>query len=163
MSNDARNIFRRNLIKITSVKNIKQTDIATKGGFPLSTVSSWFNGQSYPRVDSMQKLADILDVSMKELVEEILDVDHIIPCTRFKNLNLSKKVTEANINKQILTRIENIKKADSPDYKLFGQRIADDDYLLSIVLKSSTLNEENQTKLMEYLDLLLLSQEKNNK
>lgn len=162
MSNDARNIFRRNLIKITSVKNIKQTDIALKGGFPLSTVSSWFNGQSYPRVDKMQKLADILDVSMKELVEDVLQTDHIIPYSRLNKLNLSKKVTEANINKQILTKVENVLKANNPDYKLFGQRIADDDYLLSIVLKSSTLNEENQNKLMEYLDLLLLSQEKNN-
>lgn len=70
MQNNARRIFIDNLKRIMSQKNIKQTDIAYKTGFPLSTISSWYNGQSYPRVDKMQKLADVLDVSMKELTDE---------------------------------------------------------------------------------------------
>lgn len=81
MSNDARRIFIDNLKRIMSQKNIKQSDIANKTGFPLSTISSWYNGQSYPRVDKMQKLADVLGVSMKELTDE---VDNTIP-THFES------------------------------------------------------------------------------
>lgn len=81
MPNDARRIFIDNLKRIMSQKNIKQSDIAAKTRFPLSTISSWYNGQSYPRVDKMQKLADVLGVSMKELTDE---VDNTIP-THFEN------------------------------------------------------------------------------
>lgn len=83
MPNDARKIFNNNLKRIMSIKNISQTDIANKTGFPLSTISSWYNGQSYPRVDKMQKLADVLEVSMKELTDEINDTDYIP--THFEN------------------------------------------------------------------------------
>ena len=81
MPNNAIHIFIDNLKRIMSKKNIKQSDIANRTGFPLSTISSWYNGQSYPRVDKMQKLADVLGVSMKELTDE---VDNDIP-THFEN------------------------------------------------------------------------------
>ena len=77
MPNDARKIFNDNLKRIMSRKNISQTDITNKTGYPLSTISSWYNGQSYPRVDKMQKLADVLEVSMKELTDELNDTNYI--------------------------------------------------------------------------------------
>ena len=92
MPNDARKIFNNNLKRIMSIKNISQTDIANKTGFPLSTISSWYNGQSYPRVDKMQKLADVLEVSMKELTDEINDTDYIP--THFEN---AQEAMEFNI------------------------------------------------------------------
>ena len=70
---DKRELFVKNLRKIMDIKGKTQTDIAKGMGKPLTTVSSWYNGASYPRVDAMQALADYLKVSMRDLTtaEEI--------------------------------------------------------------------------------------------
>ena len=70
MSNQAREVFIKNLHYWMKKRGITQSKLATLLNLPLSTVSSWYNGQSYPRVDSMQKLADILEISMKSLTDE---------------------------------------------------------------------------------------------
>ncbi|MDF9824684.1 transcriptional regulator with XRE-family HTH domain [Breznakia sp. PF5-3] len=67
MEKNARDIFVKNLKRIMEKKKISQTIIAREMDLPLSTISSWVNAQSYPRVDRMSKLANILNVSMNEL------------------------------------------------------------------------------------------------
>ncbi|MDL2276162.1 helix-turn-helix domain-containing protein [Breznakia sp. OttesenSCG-928-G09] len=67
MEKNAREIFVKNLKRIMEKKKISQTIIAREMNLPLSTISSWVNAQSYPRVDRMSKLANILNVSMNEL------------------------------------------------------------------------------------------------
>lgn len=69
MNNDAREIFVSNLKKIMKISKKTQKQISDDLKIPLSTVSSWVNGQSYPRVDKMQMLADYLNVSMRELTD----------------------------------------------------------------------------------------------
>ncbi len=70
MGNDYRNIFTKNINRIMKEKGKKPAQIAKDLNYPLSTVSSWTNGKSYPRVDKMQELADYLHVSMKDLTDE---------------------------------------------------------------------------------------------
>lgn len=73
MADNARDIFQENLKRIMKLRDKSQTDIAKALKIPLSTVSSWVNAQSYPRVDNMQKLADFLLVSMRSLTDEDQD------------------------------------------------------------------------------------------
>lgn len=69
----AREIFKKNLHRISSLRGMSQMDIANGLKLPQTTVSSWFVGKSYPRVDAMQRLADLLDVHMRELTTEDCD------------------------------------------------------------------------------------------
>lgn len=70
MSENAREIFKKNLNYIATTKGKTQTDIVEALGISASTVSDWFNGKKYPRVDKMQRLADFFGVRMSELTNE---------------------------------------------------------------------------------------------
>ena len=70
MNNDARNIFVSNLKYYMTTKNKTQSDISKALHIPLSTISSWYNGASYPRVDKMQALADYFNISMRNLTDK---------------------------------------------------------------------------------------------
>lgn len=74
---DAREIFKKKLRYFAQIRGLSQVEIAKALGITPSTVSSWFLGTRYPRVDMMQRLADLLDVHMRELTtddkDELLD------------------------------------------------------------------------------------------
>lgn len=80
-------------------KNISQADISAKMQLTASTVSDWYNGKNYPRVDAMQRLAALFDVSMRELTTEteeeyILSSDErrLLLCYRALSLEGQEKV-----------------------------------------------------------------------
>lgn len=68
----ARDIFRRNLTYYMNKKNVEQADIVEALGLSASTMSDWTLGKKYPRVDSMQKLADYFGIAMSELTSHQL-------------------------------------------------------------------------------------------
>ena len=70
MKTNAREIFLENLKHYMSIKCKSQSDISKALDTPLSTVSSWYNGASYPRVDKMQALADYFNISMHNLTDK---------------------------------------------------------------------------------------------
>ena len=107
MSNEQKALFANNLKRIMAIRGKTQTDLADGLGRPLSTVSGWYNGHTYPRVNAMQAIADYLNVSMVDLIsdetqghysdEELvkqMQEDYENPETRFlmdARRNLSKK------------------------------------------------------------------------
>lgn len=70
MKTNAREIFIENLKHYMNIKQKSQSDISKALDIPLSTVSSWYNGASYPRVDKMQALADYFNISMRNLTDK---------------------------------------------------------------------------------------------
>ena len=89
---NARAIFVKNLHRFMEERRITQADIAQRMKLTPSTVSDWYNGKNYPRVDAMQRLAELLDVSMRDLIAEnglgdVLSFDerHIIDLYRKLN------------------------------------------------------------------------------
>lgn len=70
MSDNAREIFIKNLRYIMEKKGITQADICRELNIPSATMSNWFTGQRYPRIDKMQQLADILGVTYSTLTTE---------------------------------------------------------------------------------------------
>lgn len=66
----AREVFVKNLRHYMEEREVSQADIASRMGLTASTVSDWYKGKNYPRVDAMQRLATILDISMRELTTE---------------------------------------------------------------------------------------------
>ena len=70
MSDNAREIFIKNLRYIMEKKGITQADICRELKIPSATISNWCTGQRYPRIDKMQQLADMLGVTFSTLTTE---------------------------------------------------------------------------------------------
>lgn len=70
MSDNAREIFIKNLRYIMEKKGITQADICRELKIPSATISNWCTGQRYPRIDKMQQLADMLGVTYSTLTTE---------------------------------------------------------------------------------------------
>ena len=64
---DVRQIFQENLKQAIESRGITQSDIAIAVGVTTATVSDWVKGKKYPRPDKMQRIADLLHVSMSWL------------------------------------------------------------------------------------------------
>lgn len=62
--------FAKNLKYHYKRKGLKQTEIASYVGVSTGTVSDWCHGRSYPRMDKVQKLAELLDCKKSDLIEE---------------------------------------------------------------------------------------------
>lgn len=78
MNVKARQIFINNLKREMKRTGKSQSDISRTLEIPLSTVSSWYNGASYPRVDKMQALADYFRISMRDLTDDMELSDSIV-------------------------------------------------------------------------------------
>ena len=70
MEKNARQIFAKNLNYYMERTGVTQADIARRTHAQTSTVSYWCTGRSYPRPGMMQAIADMLSVSMSDLMDE---------------------------------------------------------------------------------------------
>lgn len=70
MPDNAREIFVRNLRYFMEQKGISQADICRELDVSSATVSDWYTGKKYPRIDAMQHLADLLGVNFSTLTTE---------------------------------------------------------------------------------------------
>ena len=70
MSDTAREIFVKNLRYFMEAKGTTQADICRELDVSSATASDWCTGKKYPRVDAMQRLADLLGVRFSALTTE---------------------------------------------------------------------------------------------
>ena len=70
MPDNAREIFVRNLRYFMEARGISQADICRELEVSSATASDWCTGKKYPRVDAMQRLADLLGVTFSTLTTE---------------------------------------------------------------------------------------------
>lgn len=61
-------LFPKNLKKAIKAKGYTQTRLAKKAKIPLETISAWVTGRSIPRLDSLVLVANVLEVSIDELL-----------------------------------------------------------------------------------------------
>lgn len=61
-------MFNENLRELRKSKGFTQEELATKINVVRQTVSKWEKGLSVPDADSLQKIADILDVEVSQLL-----------------------------------------------------------------------------------------------
>lgn len=59
----------KNLYKVRKEKNMSQTALSVKLGVSQEVISSYENGKSYPSVENLIKLCDILKVSSDYLLD----------------------------------------------------------------------------------------------
>lgn len=70
MSDIVKEIFAKNLNYFMEKTGITQADICRALNVSSATVSDWCSGKKYPRVDAMQRLADMLGVRFSTLTTE---------------------------------------------------------------------------------------------
>lgn len=67
---NARRVFSENLLRLLEERKMAQADLAGALGLTPSTVSDWCTGKKYPRVSSLQLLADFFGIPRGRLTEE---------------------------------------------------------------------------------------------
>ena len=65
-----RKIFSRNLNRLLQNSNHSKTELANYMGVSTSTVSDWCNGNKYPRMDKVEKIAAWFGVLKSQLTED---------------------------------------------------------------------------------------------
>ena len=70
MPDTAREIFVKNLRFFMETRGVTQADICRELGVSSATASDWCTGKKYPRIDAMQRLADLLGVRYSNLTTE---------------------------------------------------------------------------------------------
>lgn len=70
MPDNLREIFVKNLRYLMDAKKITQADICRELNVSSATASDWCTGKKYPRVDALQRLADLLGVRFSTLTNE---------------------------------------------------------------------------------------------
>lgn len=66
----AREVFAENLQNLLEERKIDQSMLAKNIGVSNASVSYWLNGEKYPRIDKIQKIADFFDIPKSHLTEE---------------------------------------------------------------------------------------------
>ena len=70
MPDNMKEIFVRNLKYLMEARGITQADICREMDVSSATVSNWCTGQKFPRVDKLQRIAEILGVNHSMLITE---------------------------------------------------------------------------------------------
>lgn len=89
-------------------KHMTQEELAEKLNVVRQTVSKWENGQSVPDADVLLRIAEILDVSVNELLgtqDEIVDVNEKIACLNnelTKRICVERKQVQINQKRQLI-------------------------------------------------------------
>jgi transcriptional regulator with XRE-family HTH domain len=65
--------FGQNLKDFRHRKNISQTKLFQKTGFPQTTISDWENDKYLPNIVEVQKLAKVLGVRLSKLLDDKFD------------------------------------------------------------------------------------------
>ena len=66
-------IMSKNIKYYLSRKHLNVKDFAKQLGFKYTTVLDWVNGNTYPRIDKIEKMAKYFGVNKSDLVEEHKD------------------------------------------------------------------------------------------
>jgi transcriptional regulator with XRE-family HTH domain len=88
-------------------KGISQADICRELDVSSATVSDWCTGKKYPRIDAMQRLAELLGVRVSTLITEggiqdyedlqMVEALHQNPKLRML-FSLQQKMSESNLD-----------------------------------------------------------------
>lgn len=62
-------VFSENLEYYLNKHDMQKKELAQKIGVGQSTVTDWSKARAYPRMDKVQKIAEVFDIEMSDLVE----------------------------------------------------------------------------------------------
>lgn len=114
-------IFSKNLNYYISINGKLQNEVAKDLGINASTLNMWCNGNSFPGIGKIQRLADYFKIGKSDLLDEKLDSDPVIDARILANVETmemikkfySLSVDDRNAINQIITSLYNNKKSEA--------------------------------------------------
>lgn len=100
-----REILSKNLKKYISKSGKDRSTIAEELDLSYSTLTDWVNGNKYPRIHNIEKLAAYFDVSKSELIENFEEV-------KKDNDRLVSIIVKLRTNKELLDVVEKLSSLD---------------------------------------------------
>ena len=82
MSDNTRELFVKRLNEIMEMRGVSQADICVALDVSSAIVSNWCTGKKMPRIDKVQRIAELLNVPMSALLMEdgmqnVIDSDRL--------------------------------------------------------------------------------------
>lgn len=68
-----------NILRLMDEKGIERMELAEALGVKYSTLSSWINGDNFPRIQRIQEMADFFGCDKSELIEPPKESHYINP------------------------------------------------------------------------------------
>ena len=87
-------MIEKNIKKFREQKNISQVELAEKLNVTRQAVSNWERGKTQPDIDTLHKIADILEISIEELIYGNKRTNNVVH-NHIHNTNVTKKVGES--------------------------------------------------------------------
>lgn len=69
-------VFSKNLRRYIDLSGKERKEVAEELGFSYSTFTDWVNGNSYPRIDRIEKLANYFGIKKSDLIESELHTSY---------------------------------------------------------------------------------------
>ena len=103
-------ILSKNLKTYIAKSGKDRSVIAEDLGLPYSTITDWVNGKKYPRINSIEKLANYFGISKSELIEDFEAI-------KKDNDRLVAIIVKLRTNKEFLNVVEKISSLDKKKLK----------------------------------------------
>ena len=87
-------MIEKNIKKFREQKNISQVELAEKLNVTRQAVSNWERGMTQPDIDTLHKIADILEISIEELIYGNKRTNNVVH-NHIHNTNVTKNVGES--------------------------------------------------------------------
>ena len=114
---DNRGIFAKNLNFYIERSGVTRKDICHAIDVNYSTFSEWCGGSKYPRIDSIQVLADYFSIWKSDLIEENYNPAHQYGVYNDQDISVQREIHDIILRLQrdveFLTVVEMISKYDS--------------------------------------------------
>lgn len=98
-------ILAKNLNKYISKSGKDRGEIAKELNISYSTLTDWVNGNKYPRINNIEKLAEYFKISKSDLIEDFEDI-------KKDNDALVRIIVKLRTNKELLEVVEKLLSLD---------------------------------------------------
>ena len=105
MSIGNKEVLAKNLKKYIAKSGKDRGEIATELGMSYSTLTDWVNGNKYPRINNIEKLAVYFKVSKSDLIEDFEEI-------KKDNDALATIIVKLRTNKELLEVVEKLLSLD---------------------------------------------------
>jgi transcriptional regulator with XRE-family HTH domain len=95
----------KNLKKYIAKSGKDRTQVAADLGLSYSTLTDWINGNKYPRINNIEKLAAYFNVSKSELIEDFGEI-------KKDNDRLATIIVKLRTNSELLDVVEKLSSLD---------------------------------------------------
>lgn len=105
MSIGNKEVLAKNLKSYIAKSGKERMEICESIGIPYSTLTDWLNAKKYPRINSIEKLADYFNVSKSDLIEDFEEI-------KKDNDRLVAIIVKLRTNKDLVNVVEKLSSLD---------------------------------------------------